>query len=114
MAKVEQLIAKALSTSSEDEAIACLLMARKRSGVNTSDQPTQESKFSDVREKVEDSIKAVQQENQALRFYYTAIRERYRKLEIQKLEITRQYYTAVSFCVILTIVTTAIVVTAII
>ena len=29
---VEQLIAKALSTTSEDEAIACLRMARKRGG----------------------------------------------------------------------------------
>jgi hypothetical protein len=33
MSKVDQLLAKALSTSSEDEAIACLRMARKQPGV---------------------------------------------------------------------------------
>lgn len=33
MSKVDQLLAKALSTTSEDEAIACLRMARKQPGV---------------------------------------------------------------------------------
>lgn len=33
MSKVDQLLAKALSTTSEEEAIACLRMARKQPGV---------------------------------------------------------------------------------
>jgi hypothetical protein len=39
MSTVDQLLAKAMSTPSEDEAIACLRMARKR-GIQPSVQPT--------------------------------------------------------------------------
>lgn len=37
MSKVDQLLAKALSTTSEDEAIACLRMARRQPGVEKTD-----------------------------------------------------------------------------
>lgn len=45
MKTIDQLLAKAMSTSSEDEAIACLRMARKKGG-NT--EPTNSSSGEDV------------------------------------------------------------------
>lgn len=70
MAHIEQLIAKALSTSSEEEAISCLRMARKQGNSTTTEVNTYNGKTARY---WYDSTVAISKE-------YATIRENYRKL----------------------------------
>lgn len=94
MAKVEDLLAKALSTSSEDEAIACLKMARKRGGTFPVDDHSTKGPSMDSIREVNEHIKIVRSENIHLREYIRLIEGRYEALAKQNAEISASYHAS--------------------
>ena len=92
MDKTEGLLAKALSTSSEDEAIACLRMARKRGGTT----PKVEAPTPDSIHQLNESVKLVRKENALLREYIRMIESRYNALQQQNSEISTKYHNSLA------------------
>ena len=80
MAHIEQLLAKAMSTSSEEEAISCLKMARKHGNSVVVASNTYNGKTAQY---WHDSIVALSKE-------YSIIRDNYRKLNNVKEKRTKE------------------------
>jgi len=91
MAIVDDLLAKAMSTASEDEAIACLRMARKRGGQPTKAVDPQPTIHENMKE-YHDTIKLAQREISFLRAQVNVTDERYRALRKQYFELSAQYH----------------------
>jgi Mg2+ and Co2+ transporter CorA len=91
MATVNDLLAKAMSTSSEDEAIACLRMARKRGGTPSKTADTSSTIHENMKE-YHDTIKQAHQEISLLRAQANLTHERYRALHKQYLNLSTKYH----------------------
>lgn len=88
MTKTEELLAKALSTSSEEEAIACLRMARKRGGTIDA-QSNQVSP--DMIKQIKETILTVRSTNDALREHVKLLQTRSEVLMKENRKIRAKY-----------------------
>lgn len=93
MSKVDQLLAKALSTTSEDEAIACLRMARK--------QPSAEKSSANPDTNVDWYAKAVHyyKLSKDLQYNLNKARSSHEFTYKQMTEFNSMYYSAYNDCV---------------
>lgn len=89
MATVDDLVAKALSTSSEDEAIACLRMARKRGGERSQPTNATMSSVNQNTKEYNDLLKITRQEIVLLRTHIELITNRYNNLRWQYYEMSK-------------------------
>ena len=98
MTQIDQLLAKALSTTSEDEAIACLRMARKKGGTyattskpktapNTSSTNTYEGYT--AKEWCDAAVR-IRQKYDNIEMYYTKLRYSYSELLTEKITAVRE------------------------
>lgn len=92
MARVEDLMAKALSTSSDEEAIACLKMARKRGGTPPASEPSVKGPSVDTIRQVSENIKHLRAENMYLRQNIMLLEDRYQALQKQNDEISKKHH----------------------
>lgn len=94
MTQIDQLLAKALSTSSEEEAIACLRMARKKGSTHTATSKPKTAHDSSTysghtaKEWCDISIRLKQESNKLLT-YYVKLKEDYSNLRTEQLNAVR-------------------------
>ncbi len=91
MSKVNQLLAKAMSTSSEDEAIACLRMARKQGSGTFKAEPDQ--KDTSLEKLRADLLKAVNAAQTWANLYGNEVeaKRRYQRQHAEMQKVFKQY-----------------------